>query len=101
MPQWWLLKTEPTAYSFEQLERDGRTVWDGVKNPLARKHLRAIRSGDRLFVYHTGDEKAVVGTARASSAAYPEPGSKDAGAVVVDLVPVGRLKRPVTLAELR
>src|SRR5258705_5064127 len=74
MPNRWLFKTEPTAYSFQDLTRDKRTVWDGVKNNLALKHLAGIKKGDEIFIYHTGDEKAVVGTARASSGAFPEAG---------------------------
>jgi predicted RNA-binding protein with PUA-like domain len=101
VPHCWLVKTEPTAYSFAQLEREKRTVWDGVKNALARKHLAAVRRGDPVLVYHTGDEKAVVGIAKAASDPYPDPRLKDPKAVVVDLVPVKRLKRPVALAELK
>ena len=101
MSQTWLLKTEPSAYSFDQLERDRRTTWDCVKNAVALKHLRAITRGDRLLVYHTGDEKAVIGIAEAVSDAYPDPKGKDARAVVVDLEARKRLPRPVTLAELK
>ena len=97
----WLLKTEPTTYSFAQLQRDRRTVWDGVKNPMALKHLRAIQAGDEVFVYHTGDEKAVVGIAKALGAAYPDPKHTDGKLVVVDLAPVAELPRPVTLAEIK
>jgi predicted RNA-binding protein with PUA-like domain len=96
-----LLKTEPSAYSFDQLERDRRTTWDGVKNAVALKHLRAITRGDRLLVYHTGDEKAVIGLAEAVSDAYPDPKVKGARAVVIDLEARKRLPRPVTLAELK
>jgi predicted RNA-binding protein with PUA-like domain len=95
----WLFKTEPTAYSYDRLESDRTTVWDGVKNPLARKHLAAVKRGDRVLVYHTGDEKAVVGIAKAASDAYPDP--RDAAAPVVDLIASGRLPRAVTLAELK
>ena len=97
----WLLKTEPTAYSWEQLVRDRRTTWDGVKNPLALKHLAAAAKGDEAFVYHTGDVKAVVGVARIVRGGYPDPAQKDARLVVVDLEPVRPLARPVTLAEMR
>jgi predicted RNA-binding protein with PUA-like domain len=99
---YWLFKTEPSSYSFAQLERDGRTTWDGVANALARKHLRAVARGDRILVYHTGDEKAVVGIAEAVSDAYADPKARgDTRAVVVDLAPKRRLPRPVTLAELK
>jgi predicted RNA-binding protein with PUA-like domain len=96
----WLVKEEPTHYGFDMLRKDGRTVWSGVKNPLAQKHLRGIRKGDRIFYYHTGDEKAVVGIARAASDAYPEAGDPS-GAHVVDVAPVEALPRPVRLAEIK
>ncbi len=95
----WLLKTEPSVYSYDDLEREGRTRWDGVRNPAALRNLRAMKVGDRLFVYHTGDEKAVVGLAEVVKAAYPDP--KDRRWVVVDVEPRGRLKRAVTLAEIK
>ncbi len=102
MASYWLFKTEPSSYSFAQLERDGRTTWDGVANALARKHLRAVTRGDRILIYHTGDEKAVVGIAEATSDAYPDPKARgDARAVVVDVAPKRPLARPVTLAELK
>ena len=97
----WLLKTEPSAYSYDDLEREGRAVWDGVTNPVALKNLRAMKAGDEAFVYHTGDEKAVVGRARVARDAYADPKKGDARLVVVDLEPVGRMKVPVTLAEIK
>ena len=97
----WLLKTEPSAYGYADLEREGRAVWDGVKNPVALKNLRAMAVGDLAFVYHTGDEKAVVGTARITRAPYPDPKRGDPRLVVVEIEPTGRLKRPVTLAEIK
>ncbi len=97
----WLFKTEPGAYSWQQLERDGRTVWDGVRNALALKHLAAVATGDEVLVYHTGDEKAAIGIARVAHGAYPDPGGKDARLVVVDLTPLRALSRPVTLAAMR
>ena len=97
----WLLKTEPSTYGYDDLEREGRATWDGVTNPAALKNLRAMKEGDAALVYHTGDEKAVVGTALVVRAAYPDPKSKDPRRVVVDLTPVGRLARAVTLAEIR
>ena len=97
----WLLKTEPSAYSYDDLEREGRARWDGVKNPAALRNLRAMKKGDRVLVYHTGDEKAVVGTAEVAGEAYPDPKFKGGVFVVVDLEPRGRLARPVTLAEIR
>jgi len=97
----WLLKTEPSAYSFDQLERDRRTTWDGVKNAMALKNMREIARGDRLLIYHTGDEKAVIGLAEAASEAYPDPKAKNPALVVIDLQIGKRLARPVTLAELK
>jgi predicted RNA-binding protein with PUA-like domain len=99
MKQRWLFKTEPSAYSFARLEAERRTVWDGVKNALALKHLAAVATGDEVLVYHTGDEKAAVGIARAARGAYPDP--KDAKLVVVDLEAERALPRAVTLAEMR
>jgi len=97
----WLFKEEPSHYGFGQLERDGRTTWSGVKNPLAQKHLRGVRKGDRILYYHTGDEKAIVGTATAAGDAYPDPADRSGKAHVVDIVPGARMSRPVTLAELK
>ena len=97
----WLLKTEPSTYSFAHLQRDGRAVWDGVKNPVALKNLRSVQKDDRIFIYHTGDEKAVVGIAVALGSAYPDPKLKDPKLVVIDLAPVAALPRPVTLAEIK
>ena len=76
-------------------------MWSGVKNPLAQKHLHAIRKGDRVFYYHTGSEKSVAGIAKATSNAYTDPGDKSGKLAVVDLEPVGKLPRPVTLAEIK
>ena len=101
MPQGWLLKTEPTAYSFAQLQHDKRTMWDGVKNPQALKNLSQVKHGDRLLIYHTGDEKAVVGIATALCAAYPDPKKRDPKLLVIDLAAVSALPRPVTLAEIK
>lgn len=97
----WLLKTEPSTYAWADLVRAGRAVWDGVKNPAALGHLRAMRPGDQAFIYHTGDEKAVVGIARVESAAYPDPRAGDPKLVVVDLSAVKPLARPVTLAAIK
>jgi len=97
----WLLKTEPSAYSYDDLEREGRTTWDGVKNPVALKNLRATKVGDEVVIYHTGDEKAAVGLAEVTKAAYPDPKTRNSRLVVVDLKARGRLPRPVTLAEMR
>jgi predicted RNA-binding protein with PUA-like domain len=97
----WLVKEEPENYAYDQLEKDGKTVWAGVRNPLAQKHLRAIQRGDRIFYYHTGKQKAVVGIAKAASNAYPDPSDSSGKLSVVDVVPDKKLKRPVTLAEIK
>jgi predicted RNA-binding protein with PUA-like domain len=101
MAQRWLFKTEPSVYSYHQLEKDRKTVWDGVKNNLALKNLKDIQKGDPILIYHTGDEKAAVGVARALSGAYPDPSKKDPKLLVVDIEAVENLPRPVTLAEVK
>jgi predicted RNA-binding protein with PUA-like domain len=98
---YWLFKEEPDHYSLEQLFRDKRTVWDGVENNLALKHLRSVQKGDRVLYYHTGTEKAVVGVMQVVKGPYPDPARDDARLVVVDVKPVRRLDRPVTLAEIK
>ena len=97
----WLFKEEPTHYSFDDLARDKKTVWSGVKNPLAQKHLRSVKKGDRIFYYHTGNEKAIVGIAKALTDAYGDPKDKTWKAGLVDVGPVRKLRRPVTLAEIK
>ena len=97
----WLFKTEPSAYSFPQLQKDKKTVWDGVKNNLALKHLSGIKKGDEILLYHTAEEKAAVGIARATSGAYPDPGKKDPKLLVVEIEPVRALPRSVALSEMR
>ena len=97
----WLFKEEPSNYSFDALVKDRKTTWSGVKNPLAQKHLRSVKKGDRVFYYHTGDEKSVVGIAKALGDAYPDPEDTNGKAHVVDVGPVNRLARPVTLAEIK
>ena len=101
MAKRWLFKTEPSVYSYQQLERDKKTVWDGVKNNLALKNLKDIQKGDEILIYHTGDEKAAVGVARTLSGAYPDPSQKDPRWLVVDIQAVRALPRPVTLAEVK
>jgi predicted RNA-binding protein with PUA-like domain len=97
----WLFKEEPTHYSFDDLVRDGKTSWTGVRNPLAQKHLRAVRKGDRIFYYHTGKEKAVVAIARAAGDAYPDPGDRSGKLFAVDVAPVRKLSRPVPLSAIK
>ncbi len=97
-----LFKTEPSDYSFADLLRQGSSTWDGVRNPAALKTMREIKKGDRVFIYHTGDEKAVCGVARAVSEAYPDPQQPEGGPlVVVDLVPVGTIPNPVPLSAIK
>lgn len=97
----WLLKTEPGTYSFSDLEREGRTVWDGVRSPAALAHLRRMREGEAVLVYHTGRERSVVGTARVARAAHSDPGGPAGRGVVVELEAGRRLDRPVPLEEIR
>jgi predicted RNA-binding protein with PUA-like domain len=97
----WLFKEEPTHYSYDDLVRDGKTSWTGVKNPLAQKYLHQVRKGDRIFYYHTGDERSVVGIAKAASDAYDDPKDKTGKLAAVDIAPVKKFPRPVTLAEIK
>ena len=97
----WLCKQEPTCYSYDDLARDGSTLWDGINNPLARKHLRQMKPGDRVLFYHTGKEKAVVGEMIVTSEPRDDPNGKDKGAVVVEFRPVRRFPAAVTLAQIK
>lgn len=97
----WLFKVEPDCYPFAALVRDGSTVWDGVANAVAQKHLRAARPGDRVFFYHTGDEKAVVGVAEVAGDPTPDPGDPAGRRVAVTVKPVRGLDKPVTLAAIK
>jgi predicted RNA-binding protein with PUA-like domain len=97
----WLVKTEPDVYSWAQLLQDGSTGWDGVRNNAARVHLKAMKKGDRVLYYHTGDERSVVGIAEVVREAYPDASDGDPGWVQVDLRPVAALKSPVTLAQVK
>ena len=96
---YWLFKQEPSVYSYSQLEQEGGTVWDGVSNNLALKHLRSVKRGDKALFYHTGEEKQAVGIMEISSEPYADP--KDKSLVVVDVKPAGRLARPVTLSAIK
>lgn len=95
------MKTEPGTYSYDDLERDGKAVWDGVSNPVALKHIRSMKKGDQVLVYHTGDEKSMIGIAEVTSAPYADPKSKDPRLAVVDLKPVRKLANPVSLAAVK
>ena len=97
----WLFKEEPTHYSYDNLVRDGKTSWTGVKNALAQKHLHNVRKGDQIFYYHTGDVKSVVAVAKAITDAYADPKDKSFKLAAVDIAPVRKLPRPVTLAEIK
>jgi predicted RNA-binding protein with PUA-like domain len=97
----WLFKEEPTNYSYDDLARDGKTSWTGVRNPVAQRNLRSVKKGDKIFFYHTGDEKSVVGICRATGDAYADPADKTGKLFAVDVEPVKKLKSPVTLAAVK
>ena len=97
----WLFKEEPDNYSYDDLVRDGKTTWTGVRNPLAQKHLRSVKKGDRIFFYHTGSQKSVVGVMKATADAYPDPADKTGMLYAVDVAPVKKLAQPVTLASIK
>jgi predicted RNA-binding protein with PUA-like domain len=98
---YWLLKTEPTVYSYANLEKDKKTVWDGVTNNLALKHIRSMCKGDLAFIYHTGDEKSLIGIAEVASDPYPDPKEKDPRLAVVDIKPKEKLPRALPLLEIK
>lgn len=97
----WLFKEEPTHYSFDDLVKDRKTSWTGVKNPLAQKNLRSVKKGDEIFFYHTGDEKSVVGIMRAAGDPYPDPADTSGKLFALDVTPVKKLAAPVTLAAVK
>ena len=97
----WLVKSEPSTYSWDDLVRDGRTVWDGVRNPEARNHLGAMKQGDSVLFYHSGDGKDVVGIAKVVRESFPDPKADDPKWLAVELAPVKPLARGVTLAEIK
>ncbi len=98
---YWLLKTEPSVYSYDDLERDKKTVWDGVGHPKALMNIRDSQKGDMLFIYHTGDEKQIVGIAETVSDPYSDPKSDNPRMAVFDIKPVRKLKKPVTLVQIK
>jgi predicted RNA-binding protein with PUA-like domain len=100
MPRW-LLKTEPSEYSFEDLTKAKNATWDGVANAVALKNIRAMAVGDDLLIYHTGDEKAVVGLAKVTSKPYPDPKDPAGKLTVIDIKAVKKLKTPVSLATIK
>jgi predicted RNA-binding protein with PUA-like domain len=97
----WLFKEEPEHYSYDDLVKDGKTTWTGVRNPLAQKHLRSVAKGDQIFFYHTGNQKSVVGVMKAVGPAYPDPADKSGKLYAVDVAPVKKLAKPVTLASIK
>ena len=101
MKNYWLVKQEPESYSWNDFVRDGRTDWTGVRNFLARKNLRAMRKGDAVLFYHSVSDKAVVGIAKVTREAFPDPTANEGDWSAVELEPVKALKRPVTLAQIR
>lgn len=100
-PARWLFKEEPSHYSYLDLERDGFTIWSGVKNPLARQHLLAVRAGDRVLYYHTGKERAIVGEMRVAADPTPDPNDADPRSVIVKVERVKRWDPPVTLEQIK
>lgn len=101
MANHWLLKTEPSTYGWDDLVREKTTVWDGVSNPVALRNLAAMKPGDDALIYHTGNEKAVVGLARVTKGAYPDSKAKDPKLLVVEIAPVRALAAPITLAAIK
>ena len=97
----WLFKTDPETYSWNDLTKTKKEVWDGVSNNLALKHLRSVEKGDQILIYHSGDDKAIVGLAEAVSDSYSDPKQKDEKLAVVEIESVEPLKKPVTLAEIK
>ncbi|MBX3241743.1 MAG: EVE domain-containing protein [Chitinophagaceae bacterium] len=97
----WLVKSEPFKYSWEQLVKDKQTFWDGVRNYAARNNLRAMKKGDEVFFYHSNEGLEIVGIAKVVKEAYPDPTAEDETWVVVDLKPVKKLKKPVTLQDIK
>jgi predicted RNA-binding protein with PUA-like domain len=101
MPNYWMFKTEPEDYSYDDLERDQRVMWGGVRNGVTLKNLREVRLGDQILIYHEGGENAVIGMAEAVTDAYPDPKEDDASVVVVEIKPKRKFAEPVLLAEIR
>jgi predicted RNA-binding protein with PUA-like domain len=101
MKNYWLVKQEPEAYSWDDFVRDGGTQWTGVRNFLARKHLRAMRKGDAVLFYHSVSDKAIVGIAQVTREAFPDPTAKEGDWSAVELKPLKRLKKPVSLAQIK
>lgn len=101
MPSYWILKTEPSTYSYDDLVKEQRTVWDGVKNNLALRHIRSMQKSDRVLIYHSGKEKALVGLAEVVKGPYPDPQQNDPKLVVMDIKATKPLRNQVTLADVK
>jgi predicted RNA-binding protein with PUA-like domain len=101
VPKYWLMKSEPFKYAWGELEKDGRTYWDGVRNYEARNHMQAMKKGDLVLYYHSNEGKEIVGIAKIVEESYPDPTTDDERWVVVDVAPVVALKKPVTLADVK
>lgn len=99
--QYWLVKSEPSVFSWEKLVKEKHASWDGVRNYAARLHLQAMQKGDQVFFYHSNEGLAIVGIAKVTRTAYPDPTTTDERWVAVDLAPVKALKKPVTLAQIK
>lgn len=97
----WLVKSEPATYSWDQLVKDKKTIWDGVRNYAARNNLKAMKKGDEVFFYHSNDGVEIVGIAKVEKEFYQDPTTKEDAWVVVELKPVRKLKQPVTLASIK
>jgi predicted RNA-binding protein with PUA-like domain len=100
-PSHWLVKSDPDTYGWDELVKDGKTRWDGVRNPQARNNLQAMSAGDLALFYHSGEDKEIVGVAKVVKAAYPDPTTDDERWVVVDLAPVAPFAQPVSLADVK
>jgi predicted RNA-binding protein with PUA-like domain len=98
---YWLIKSEPSAYSWDQLEKDKQTFWNGVRNYAARNNLRAMKKGDEAFFYHSNEGTEIVGIAKVAKESYQDPTTDDPNWVVVDFKPFRKLKKPVTLAQVK
>jgi len=98
---YWLVKSEPSTYSFDQLQKDGNTIWDGVRNYAARIHLRSMKKGDQVLFYHSNEGTEIVGIAKVAKEAYQDPTTTDEAWVAVDLKPHKKIKKPVSLAQIK
>jgi len=97
----WLVKSEPLKYSFDQFQKDGQTFWDGIRNYAARNHLKSMKKGDEVFFYHSNEGLEIVGIAKVAKEAYQDPTTDEDAWVVVDLKPVKKLKKPVSLEQIK